>query len=365
MIPDAWPEVAPLWDRELFSDPLCRRIAEAVDAIVDEDGIPSPTRVLRRLGGAQAAANDLLLMANDVLSPSEAAGLFKHLRGLYLRRNADQALRAAIQSLHADPDLSAEEAVARAEQIMLSAFRRAEAAKVYDWDEVQAETYQRWVERVSQGAESGIPTGLTALNRATRGLRRQHLIIVAGRPSMGKSAIVGQMIRWQAKVRRVRSLVFSLEQTRHEWVERAFWHEAGIDAQDWEAPGKREPEIRDKVARAMSLLQGLPIRIVDKRGLTVQEICMIARAEKLHYPDLQVVVVDHLQLIRPHRNDSYVRVLGEIVKELRNLAGDLDVAMVVLSQLNRGVESRENKRPMLSDLRDSGEIEQDADQVIG
>ncbi len=113
-------------------------------------------------------------------------------------------------------------------------------------------------------------------------------------------------------------------------------------------------------------LYHLPIAISDKRGLTITEIKSHARKFKAENPGLGLIIVDYLQLIKPpdNPNRSWTLIVGEMVRELRDLAGELDVPVMLLSQLNRGVESRENKRPMLSDLRDSGNIEEFADVVM-
>ncbi|HLT57817.1 MAG TPA: DnaB-like helicase C-terminal domain-containing protein, partial [Limnochordales bacterium] len=110
----------------------------------------------------------------------------------------------------------------------------------------------------------------------------------------------------------------------------------------------------------------LPIKIVDRRGLTVSEIRAKARKVKAEEPNLGLIIIDYLQLIKPPAatNKNWALVVGDIVREIRDLAGELEVPIILLSQLNRGVESRDNKRPVMSDLRDSGNIEEFADVVI-
>ncbi|NMB39735.1 MAG: hypothetical protein GX994_09280, partial [Firmicutes bacterium] len=123
-------------------------------------------------------------------------------------------------------------------------------------------------------------------------------------------------------------------------------------------------------ARAQTVfneLYDLPITIIDKRGLNSAEIKAKARKVKVEFPDLGLIIIDYLQLIKPTMsggNRSWAIIIGEIVRELRDLAGELDVPIILISQLNRSVESRDNKRPMLSDLRDSGNIEEFADVVM-
>ena len=128
---------------------------------------------------------------------------------------------------------------------------------------------------------------------------------------------------------------------------------------------KLDEEKMKYTAEAFNDLYRLPIKIVDKRGLTVDEIKAKARQVKAEEPGLSLIIIDYLQLIKPRDNSktSWALQVGEIVRELRDLAGELDLPIILLSQLNRGVELRENKRPLMSDLRDSGSIEEFADVV--
>ncbi len=125
----------------------------------------------------------------------------------------------------------------------------------------------------------------------------------------------------------------------------------------------------EKFARTESIfneLYNLPVKIVDRRGMTVSEIRAHARKVKAEEPNLGLIIIDYLQLIKPPANTtkSWALVVGDIVRELRDLAGELDLPIILLSQLNRSVENRDNKRPVMSDLRDSGNIEEFADVVI-
>jgi replicative DNA helicase len=189
---------------------------------------------------------------------------------------------------------------------------------------------------------------------------------------MGKTALVLNMAANVAK-RDIPVLIFSLEMDDEQIGDRIvlselFAHKEG-DQQSvtsFEYQTKLSDEQFAVTQKVFNELYHLPISIVDKRGLTVAEIRAKARKFKTENPNLGLIVIDYLQLIKPpnNANRSWTLIVGEMVRELRDLAGELDVPIILLSQLNRGVESRENKRPMMSDLRDSGNIEEFADVIM-
>jgi len=206
----------------------------------------------------------------------------------------------------------------------------------------------------------------------TTGFKKKDLIILAARPSMGKTALAMNMAVNVAK-RDIPVLIFSLEMDDEQIGDRIVLSEffsrkqAGeLEITSYEYQTKLSDEQFMQAQEVFNDLYHLPIRIVDKRGLTCAEIRAKARKVKAELPNLGLIVIDYLQLIKPpvDGNRNWALVIGEIVRELRDLAGELDLPIILLSQLNRGVESRENKRPMMSDLRDSGNIEEFADVVI-
>ena len=214
--------------------------------------------------------------------------------------------------------------------------------------------------------------GYPSVDAITTGFKNKDLIILAGRPSMGKTALA---LNWSMNIakRGKPVLIFSLEMDDESIGDRfviselfSYRTEDGSPiVTSFEYQTKLDEEKMKYTAEAFNDLYRLPIKIVDKRGLTVDEIKAKARQVKAEEPGLSLIIIDYLQLIKPRDNSktSWALQVGEIVRELRDLAGELDLPIILLSQLNRGVELRENKRPLMSDLRDSGNIEEFADVV--
>lgn len=218
----------------------------------------------------------------------------------------------------------------------------------------------------------GLSVRYPSIDGMTTGFKKKDLVILAARPSMGKTALTLNMVTNVAK-RNIPVLIFSLEMDDEQLGDRIvlaelFSHKEGNEhvVSSHEYQTKLSDEQFAVTQKVFNELYHLPISIVDKRGLTVTEIRAKARKFKAEFPKLGLIVIDYLQLIKPpsDSNRSWTLVVGEMVRELRDLAGELDVPIILCSQLNRGVESRENKRPMMSDLRDSGNIEEFADVIM-
>jgi replicative DNA helicase len=231
----------------------------------------------------------------------------------------------------------------------------------------------------SGGHLSGITTGLESLNGKIGGLHNSDLIIVAGRPGMGKSSL-GTNIAFAAAKRFQQDLedgiepeksvgagaaLFSLEMSADQLATRILAEQSGISSENLRMGRISQQEFRH-LARAAAELQSLPLYIDDTPGLTIAALRTRARRLK-RQKGIGLIVVDYLQLLQgtgKNANDNRVQEISEISRGLKQLAKELDVPVVGLSQLSRAVEQREDKRPQLSDLRESGSIEQDADIVL-
>lgn len=209
---------------------------------------------------------------------------------------------------------------------------------------------------------TGVPTGYHELDRLTCGLQRSDLIIVAGRPSMGKTAFALNIVEHAAIEAGVICAVFSLEMSQDQLVRRMLCSRAEVDAGKLRGGFLSESDW-PRLTRAAGLLSEAPILIDDSPALNVLEVR--AKARRLQRErDLGLIIIDYLQLMRGvGRVESREREISEISRALKALAKELNIPIVALSQLNRGVESRQDKRPQLSDLRESGAIEQDADVI--
>ena len=216
--------------------------------------------------------------------------------------------------------------------------------------------------RAAGGGLLGLPTGFTDLDRLTSGLIAPQVIVLAARPSMGKTSLATN-IATRVAGNREPVLFYSLEMAREELELRMVAERAGISGQRLQrADDLTDHEMLD-IDRAADAIQGLPIYIDDSSRLTVQ--AMLTRARRLQRRrGLKLIIVDHIGYVRgPQRRDSRTLELGDIMKAFRGLAKALHVPVMVLCQLNRANQQRDDKRPQLSDLRQSGEIEEDADQV--
>jgi len=209
---------------------------------------------------------------------------------------------------------------------------------------------------------TGVPTGFRDLDRLTCGLQPSDLVIIAGRPSMGKTAFALNIVEHAACEKKLCAAVFSLEMSKEQLVQRMLCGLAKVDASKLRGGFLKESDW-PKLFRAADKLSQSPLFIDDTPAMTVLEMRAKARRLKKEH-NLSLIVVDYLQLMRaviPTENRE--REISEISRSLKALAKELGVPVIALSQLNRGVENRSDRRPQLSDLRESGAIEQDADVI--
>jgi replicative DNA helicase len=213
------------------------------------------------------------------------------------------------------------------------------------------------------GSALGVPTGFTDLDEMTNGLHPGQMIIVAARPGVGKSTLGLDIARSCSVKHSMTSVIFSLEMSRTEIVMRMLSAEAKIRLQDMRG-GRMSDDDWTRLARRMSEISEAPLFIDDSPNMTMMEIRAKARRLKQRN-DLKLVVLDYLQLMSSgKRVESRQQEVSEFSRNLKLLAKELEVPVIAISQLNRGPEQRTDKRPMLSDLRESGSLEQDADMVI-
>ncbi|HMM22628.1 MAG TPA: replicative DNA helicase [Selenomonadales bacterium] len=216
----------------------------------------------------------------------------------------------------------------------------------------------------SKGGITGLSSGFKDLDRLTAGLQPSDLILIAARPSMGKTAFVLNIAQHVAVKEKKAVAVFSLEMSKEQLVQRMLCCEAPIDAQRLRI-GELQDNDWKNLVRAAERLSAAPIFIDDTPGITVAEMRSKARRLKAE-SDLKLVVIDYLQLMSGSGNnkgENRQQEISEISRSLKSLARELNVPVIALSQLSRSVESRQSKKPMLSDLRESGSLEQDADIV--
>ena len=217
----------------------------------------------------------------------------------------------------------------------------------------------------NQDAHRGVPTGFNALDNILAGFQKSDLIILAGRPSMGKTTFALDLARNAALLHKASVGIFSLEMSDQQLVDRMLAAEAGVDSWKLRTGKLSTDQEFEAVQAAMAKLSEAPIHIDDQPGTNILKMRSSARRLKNEH-GLDLLIVDYLQLMNPtsaKASDSLVQQVTEISRSLKLLARELDVPVLALSQLSRAVEQRGGK-PRLSDLRDSGSIEQDADVVM-
>lgn len=222
------------------------------------------------------------------------------------------------------------------------------------------------IEKASQmkGTVTGIPTGFTDLDYKTSGFQPSDFILVAARPSMGKTAFVLNIAQYMAFRKNKTVAIFSLEMSSQQLVNRLFSLESRVDSQKIRT-GNLEDEDWAKLIEGAGVVGKSNLIIDDTPGISISELRSKCRKFKLE-KGLDIIIIDYLQLMSGsgRNSDSRQQEISEISRALKGIARELNVPVVALSQLSRAVEKRDDKRPMLSDLRESGAIEQDADMVM-
>lgn len=222
------------------------------------------------------------------------------------------------------------------------------------------------IERASKtkGNVTGLPTGFTDLDYKTSGFQNSDLILVAARPSMGKTAFVLNIAQYMAFKQNLSVAIFSLEMSKQQLMNRLLSMESRVNSQNMRT-GNLKDEDWSKLIESAGLIGDSKLIIDDTPGITVRELRSKCRKYKLEH-GLDIIMIDYLQLMSGggRGSDSRQQEISDISRSLKALARELNVPVVALSQLSRAVESRTDHRPMLSDLRESGAIEQDADVVM-
>lgn len=226
------------------------------------------------------------------------------------------------------------------------------------------DTHMQMVETRSQtdGFVTGLSTGFVGLDKITTGLHEGNLIILAARPAMGKTALALNIAKYVATMERKPSIIFSLEMSAEELIERMVASEGMVPGHHLKT-GNLSTDEWKRLVQAQSNLYDTPIFVDDTAGIRISEIRSKARKLSQEMGSLGIIIIDYLQLITGSKGENRQQIVSEISRELKILAKDLRVPVIALSQLSRSVEQRQDKRPMLSDLRESGSIEQDADIV--
>lgn len=346
-----------------------RYIFESILALAEKDEPVDPITLpeeLRQNGHLQTVGGELYLY-NLMEAPSTAANIEFYAKLVeeksILRKLLDAGTQ--IQGLaHSEYD-HIDDVVDRAERLIFEIGQRRVSQFFHPLRPLLDAELDRIEKRYEhKGMTTGRQTPFDDLNYMTAGLQPSDLIIIAARPSMGKTALTVQIGQYIAMQEKLPVAIFSLEMSKEQLVTRMICSEAKVDAHRLRT-GYLQADDWQKVGEGISRLADAPIFIDDSPDISVLEIRAKCRRLKAEHGGLGVIIIDYLQLMRSHkRTENRNQEISELARGCKSLARELNVPVIALSQLSRAVEQRPDKRPMLSDLRESGSIEAEADVVM-
>jgi replicative DNA helicase len=365
--PEAYGRVAELLVPNAFYIPAHTHIYQAAIEL-QASGLPTDllnvsnwladNQLLEKVGGQ----SKLVQLVERTVSAVNVDSLAVLLMDKYMRRELIQAGNLVGQ-LGYDLGKPLEQVLDQAEQKILNVTQVRPQSGLTPVSEIVLQTYQDIEARHQELTPPGLTCDFADLDAMTGGFQRSDLVIMAGRPSMGKTAISLNIAYNMAFLHQLPILVFSLEMSKEQLVQRMLAGEARIDSNRLRA-GRISQNEWEQVYAAIAKISELPIYIDDTANMMVMQ--MRSQARRLQAETgkpLGLIMLDYLQLMEGG-SDNRVQEISKITRSLKGLARELNVPIIALSQLSRSVEARNNKRPMMSDLRESGSIEQDADLVI-
>jgi len=330
---------------------------EPVDLITVTESLRNK-KILEEVGGVTY----LTTLTEIVPTPSNIAEYCKIVEEKALLRKLIEAASNILSSAY-EPKEDVEEILDEAERKIFNIVQKRRVENFYHVKDLLLSTFER-IEKLyhTKGGITGVPTGFPDLDSMTSGLQPSDLIIVAARPSMGKTAFALNIAQNAAIRYKIPVAIFSLEMSKEQVVQRMLCAESNVDSHKLRT-GKLEEEDWPRLARAMGPLSEAPIYIDDTPGITSLEIRAKARRLKAE-KGLGLVVIDYLQLISSKgQSETRQQEISEISRSLKAMARELNVPVLALSQLSRAPDARADHRPVLSDLRESGSLEQDSDLV--
>ena len=347
----------------------CAYVFDAVKSVVDEGAPVDPTIISNRLiemnAPAEIASGEFL--RNLCMWASTSAVIEQHIeivKKKSLLRKLIRECQTIENNCYSDSGDS-EDVLEEAEKKIFEITNSRSTGEYVPIRQIDKDAVERiGIAAKTDGVVTGVATGFTDLDYKTAGLQPSDLILIAARPSMGKTAFVLNIAQHVCFKDKKGAVVFSLEMSREQLVNRLLSLESHVDskairngnvtAQNWEG-----------IIEAASTIGESKLIIDDTPGISIGELRSKCRKYKAENKDLSVIIIDYLQLMSGSgRTDSRQQEISDISRSLKSLARELNVPVIALSQLSRAVEKRDDHRPMLSDLRESGAIEQDADVVM-
>ncbi len=367
----SWDHVADVVSADDFYRSDHRLIFTVIGTLNERDRVPDALTVSELLDrqGELAAAGGLPYLSQLVRDVPSAANVRSYARIIRERSMLRQLIsigNSIAASVHEDEGHTVEQLVDLAEQRVFDIAdkgQRRGAGFVALKDILPASIDRLDVLSHHEGDITGIPTGFTDMDDRTAGMQRGDLIIVAGRPSMGKTTLAMNIAENAAIAHRVPTAIFSMEMSAEQLSFRMIASIGRVN-QSHLRKGNLTDEDWSRIDSAVSIMSEAPLYIDDSAGLTPTEVRARARRLKREH-DLGLIVIDYLQLMQvTGTKENRATEISEISRSLKALAKELGVPVIALSQLNRSVEQRTDKRPVMSDLRESGAIEQDADLIV-
>ncbi len=370
-------EVSNIVNSEKFFDPIHKKIYEVIENLNNKGMIANPITLKNHfendVGLSEVGGVDYLIKLTRFSSSNrQAIDYAKVVHEMYVRRElVSIADNISEDSREEETDKSGENIIEDAEQSLYRLAERGNFSQSYiKFNKALDQTIEMaTLAMKSDRGVVGVPTGLTDLDEKLGGLHKSDLVIIAGRPSMGKTALATNIAYYAARNihdnnEKTSVAFFSLEMSSEQLSTRILSEQARIQSNDIRR-GKATEEQLNKYIEISRDIYDLPLYIDETPAITISALSNRARRLKRLF-GLNLIVVDYIQLMRTHskKNEGRVQEISEITQGLKALAKELNVPVVALSQLSRAVETRDDKVPQLSDLRESGSIEQDADVVL-
>ena len=374
---DIYDEISTIVDPQKFFDPMHQKIFLAIEKLIAKGLLANPITLknyfendegLKELGGQEY----LIKITKFSTSTRQAIDYAKIIYDMHIRRELVKISETVLdKASNKSIDSSGEELIEATEKSLFDLAERGQFQRSFIKFENALKQTIEMATRAYKNEKGvvGIPTGLTELDDKLGGLHNQDLIIIAGRPSMGKTALATNIAFNAAKnieQQGIKSTVafFSLEMSSEQLSTRILSEQARIKSNDIRRGKITEQDFEQFIATSKNILE-LPLYIDETPAITISAISNRSRRIKRLF-GLDLIVLDYLQLMRSGttRNEGRVQEISEITQGLKALAKELNVPVLALSQLSRAVEQRDDKKPQLADLRESGSIEQDADVVM-
>ena len=375
---DIYDEIFPIIDAQKFFDPIHVKIFETIENLISKGLLANPITLknyfennegLKELGGQEY----LIKITKFSTSIKQAIDYANIVQEMHVRRELIRISESVLDQASSATEIttSGEEMIQNAEKSLFDLAERGHFNQSFMKFERALKQTIEMAKSAYQNEEGivGVPTGLTDLDNRLGGMHKQDLVIIAGRPSMGKTALATNIAFHAAKnieKKGLKSTVafFSLEMSSEQLSTRILSEQSRIRSNDIRRGKVSEKEFEKFIETSKNIFE-LPLYIDETPAITIAAISNRSRRIKRLF-GLELIVVDYIQLMRSSGSKEYNRVqeISEITQGLKALAKELDVPVLALSQLSRAVEQRDDKKPQLADLRESGSIEQDADVVM-